>query len=120
MYELNGIKYDFKVISVSQGLKAKSLLLKMAKELEKDIIDDENESELHELILEVLRVYKSENGKDSCLEGLTMEQIGLIFSNPLAILEIQKSFSEVVMGFIQSLPSSQSSKSKKDLKVTHK
>lgn len=120
MYEINGIKYDFKVITVKQGLKAKSLLLKTAKDLENETVDEDVEYELYDLILEVLRVYKSEKGKDVCMEGLTIDQIGLIFDNPLAIIEIQKSFSEVIMGFIRSLPSFQSSKLKESLKVTRK
>lgn len=121
MFEINGIKYDFKVISVKQGLKAKTLLLKLANSMENGNIDEDSEEELYSLILDLLRVYnKSDKGKESVLEGLSMDQVGLIFNNPLAILDIQKSFSEVIMGFMQSLPSFQSSNQIGRVKTIHK
>lgn len=102
--ELNGVKYMFRTISTETGLKAKNLLMKLANDPENEAAD----RALIELSIKNLTVYLvDEMGGEKRLDNPSLEQVGNIFKNTLAVLEIQQEFARLIEGFIKSLPSYQ-------------
>lgn len=116
MFELNKIKYDFKRVTVADAMKAKNILIKLAsvigdddKELNQDSLSDLEtcEPELIDLSLKYLRIYVEEKGSTKTMENVDEDFVALTFNNPLAVLEIYKSFCELIKGFLTALPSYQ-------------
>lgn len=102
--ELNDVKYMFRTISTETGLKAKNLLMKLANNPENEVAD----RALIDLAIKNLTVYLvDETGTEKRLDNPSLDQIGNIFKNTLAVLEIQQQFAKLIEGFIKSLPSYQ-------------
>lgn len=97
MFELNGIKYNFRRVSVETGLEIQSLM---------DNKDSfENQKRLALIAVDHLQVFIKDKGKEVMIDGMDLDYYGDLFENPLYTIEIVLSFGEVIKGFLELLPS---------------
>lgn len=99
MFELNGVKYDFKRIDVESALEIQTLISAEG-EAEKQA-----QKRLCEIAVSHLRLYLKEDKKEVVVEAPNLDYCADIFQNPFFTLEIVASFGEVVKGFLELLPS---------------
>lgn len=107
MFELNGVKYDFGLISVKDAIEVQDILIETSQD---NIAQDRCrylEGRLREIAMKYLRVYFRDGGSDKTIEAKDMDEdyfAEQVFGNPFYQNEIIASFGRVISGFLESLP----------------
>lgn len=112
MFELNGVKYDFKRINVEDALRVQHIFKLISQDDDlsgKNTLSSEEiaklEKELGDIALKYLRVYVKVGNKEQTIEEQDSDYYAeQIFDNPFFIIEIVASFGEVIKGFLELLP----------------
>lgn len=100
MFELNGVKYEFKRVNVETAIEIQTLISKDGD------VSGESQKRLILIAVDHLVAYvKDENRNDIRMEGRDLETYAHIFDNPFFTLEIVEKFGEVIKGFLEKLPS---------------
>lgn len=100
MFELNGVKYEFKRVSVETAIEIQTLISKDGD------VSGEGQKKLIKIAVDHLVAYiQDENKSDMRLEGSDLETYAHIFDNPFFTLEIVEKFGETIKGFLERLPS---------------
>lgn len=104
MFEMNGIKYDFKLISVEDALEVQDIIAELSKEESSRERSIELDRKLRKIANKYLRIYLKEGNVEKSLTDQDEDYYAMQFGNPLYSNEIILSFGEVIRGFLESLP----------------
>lgn len=123
MFELNGVKYEFKRVSVENALRIQQIMSES-----EQISDPKRSQELERELLEIayshlvicLKEGNTERKIDCGADDLAKNKdyvCDLFGSNPFFLSEIIISFSEVIRGFLELLPTIKKRQSESTLKI---
>lgn len=107
MFELNGIKYDFKRVTVADALEIQKIIFGA---IDKNGNEVDMGDALGKITPYAIKYIKVQCPDGSFVENADADTLGeMYFQNPFFALEVAKNFFEVIQGFLASLPSFQNS-----------